>query len=60
MQKIAPTYTIIMSSQGNLEKDIPMVLNKYTLLALNPNNLYIFRISGTSGIYLSLLNPNPA
>ena len=50
MQKIAPTYTIIMSSQGNLEKDIPMVLNKYTLLALNPNNLYIFRISGTSGI----------
>ena len=48
MQKIAPTYTIIMSSQGNLEKDIPMVLSKYTVLALNPNKLYIFRISGTN------------
>ena len=41
------TYNIIMSYQGNLEKDIPMDLSKYTLLALNPNIFYIFRISRT-------------
>ena len=54
------TYIIIMSYQGNLEKDIPMDLSKYTILALNPNILYIFRISGINGIYPNLLNPNPA
>ena len=55
------TYIIIiMRYQGNPKKDIPMDLSKYTILALNPNILYIFRISGINGIYPNLLNPNPA
>ena len=51
---------IIMRYQGNPKKDIPMDLSKYIILALNPNILYIFRISGINGIYPNLLNPNPA
>ena len=47
-----------MSFQGNLKKDIPMVLSKYTFLALNPNKCFIFGIMNKYGIYPSLLDPN--